>query len=388
MKRSFFIGPLIPGTLLMVLLYLAALINPYFINILTWESSARDGKKGQVHPAPDAEEKSFPYTIGSPADLPSASPRQPDQPEYLATEPDFWLQLADELDARKTVVQSPAAVFDVDRDGEQEALVYALAFYPTEDMIPESRDWLLVLDRGPPPHARSAAFRIAARREVTIGTSAPHIRIAPVFDDGSVAVILADKQRADRLTDQKLFRYLPESGRLEPLRFRGGSIGGRGSPDAIAGRIEFYRSGGTLMAEVAYGRELALRSRYRWTGGEFTLAEEEIPRPAQWEAEIINRAAEDIEHFTFAVQLYGSAEKGRAVVYAEDGHYGYYYLYSYRRGDDGSPALIRRDSIRGDPAPFFGAHGINPQEGRGFSYLPSAESFVSSEGPVLPDLSP
>jgi hypothetical protein len=296
------------------------------------------------------------------------------------------MELASKLEANKAIMHSPAALFDFDGDGRQEAALFALAFYPTDDAIPQGRDWLLILDQSPPADRKPDAFEIIARREVRLATSAPQLRIAPVFADGSVALLLSESRSPTRLTDNWPFRYLPEEKRLEPLEFRGGSIGGRSSPEAISGRIEFYRRAETLMAEVSYGRGLALRSRYRWDGERFILDSEEIPRPAPWEAALIRSITDLTEHRLYALQLYGTREQGRILAYSEDGHYGYYALYSYRRpGGEGAAAQVSQlDRTRGDPQPFFSSHGIDPQGGKAFYYLQSAKSFIRSPESVLP----
>jgi hypothetical protein len=329
--------------------------------------------------------------LNSPRHIPLPSLKTP-AAEPAGKETSFRGELASRLGADTLVIQSPAILSDLDADGKSEAVLYAHAFYHPEDAPPEGREWLLVIGNPPPTAASSEEFAILARRELRLSTSAPRIRLAPLFEDGSTAIILSEDERPTRLTDNWLFRYRPDSARLEPLRFSGGSIGGRSGPEAISGNIDFFRRDATLTAEVSYGRDLALLSTYRWNGNRFTLAGEELPQPAEWEAELIRRVAEVTEHYMLALQIYGDEAGGRAVAYSEDGHYGYYSLFEYRFSESGESGggtagalqLEQLDMKRGDPEPFLRTHGIDSEGGRGFYFLQSAERFVPSPEPVLP----
>ena len=298
----------------------------------------------------------------------------------------FREQLASRLGADTLVIQSPALLSDLDGDGKSEAVLYVHAFYHPQDAPSEGREWLLVIGNPPPTGAGPAEFSLLARRQLGISTSAPHIRIAPLFEDGSTAVILSEDAQPTRLTDSWLFRYRPDRRSLEPLRFSGGSIGGRSGPDAVSGNVELFRDSGTLKANITYGKNFELRSHYRWNGERFVLAGEEVPRPAAWEEALIRGAAKGVSHTLLALQLYGGKEEGHAVAYTEDGHYGYYYIFHYRRETAAEERILLRtiDSVRGAPEAFFHRHGIEPAEGRGFYYLHAAGRFVPASKRVLP----
>ncbi len=347
MRNSLFIAPLLTALLPVLVLYTVLLNSPRHLPL---------------------------HSLKSPADEPAA------------TDSSFREQLASRIGANTIVIQSPALLFDLDADGKSEAVLYAHAFYHPQYAPPLGREWLLVIGNPPPTGAGPAEFSILARRELRISTSAPHIRLAPLFEDGSTAVILSEDAQPTRLTDNWLFLYRPDRRSLEPLRFSGGNIGGRSGPDAVAGKVELFRDSGALNAEVTYGRNLELRSRYHWNGERFVLDTGELPRPAAWEEALIRGAAKGLSHTLLALQLYGGKQEGRAVAYAEDGHYGYYSLFHYRRETAPEERILLSliDSVRGAPEAFFRRHGIEPAEGRGFYYLHAAGRFVASLERVLP----